>query len=90
MWSTQQVNAEHLQPEIDFDREGITWYQIVRCIRKFIPDKADPFARRGRKAAGLLEKMAELPKEKPPAGSAFLFERELRIMKKARNDRWRR
>ena len=37
------------------------------------PDKANPFVRRGRKAAGLLgKKMAELPKDKPEVSSAFL------------------
>jgi len=39
-----------------------------------VPDKAKPFVRRGRKAAGLLEKkMAELPKEELTVGSVFLF-----------------
>jgi hypothetical protein len=38
------------------------------------PDKAKPIARWGRKAAGLKKiKMAELPKEKLWARSAFLF-----------------
>jgi hypothetical protein len=29
--------------------------------------------RRGQQAAGLIVKMAELPKDKPEVGSAFLF-----------------
>jgi hypothetical protein len=32
--------------------------------------------RRGQKAAGLLEKMAELPKDKPLVSSAFLMLKE--------------
>jgi len=37
-------------------------------------DKAKPFVRKGRKAAGLLVKMAELPKDEPPVSSAFCFQ----------------
>ena len=41
------------------------------CI--FVLDKAKPSVRRGRKAAGLSCKMAELPKDRPTVSSAFLF-----------------
>lgn len=37
------------------------------------PDKAKPFERRGRKAAGLNNKMAELPKDESLACSVVLF-----------------
>jgi hypothetical protein len=37
--------------------------RIQKRIADNSPDKAKPFAKRGRKAAGLHGKMAELPKE---------------------------
>jgi hypothetical protein len=42
-------------------------------LNKLNPDKAKPFVRRERKAAGLLKKMAELPKDEPAVSSAFIF-----------------
>jgi hypothetical protein len=42
-----------------------------------LPDKAKPFVRRGRKAAGPAEGgTAELPKDGSSGGSAFLFYKE--------------
>ena len=41
------------------------------------PDKAQPSVRRGRKAAGLEKKMAELPKDEPLVSSAFYFDDHL-------------
>jgi hypothetical protein len=45
----------------------LTIHSAGQTIKKRIaddsPDKAKPFAKRGRKAAGLHGKMAELPKE---------------------------
>ena len=42
--------------------------------KKLNPDKAKPFVRRGRKAAGLIkEKMAELPKDETSGSSAFFI-----------------
>jgi len=42
-----------------------------------LPDKAKPFVRRGRKAAGPAKGgMAELPKDGSSGGSAFLFYRD--------------
>jgi hypothetical protein len=49
------------------------WYSLSYKAKSSIPDKAGPFVRRARKAAGLVRKMAELPKEKPSACPAFLF-----------------
>ena len=40
------------------------------------PDKAKPFVRRGRKAAGLYGKMAELPKEGTLGVLGFLFQQK--------------
>ena len=37
------------------------------------PEKVKPFVRGGRKAAGLFNKMGELPKEESLVGSALLF-----------------
>lgn len=46
---------------------------FIHNAKLLIPDKAGPFVRRARKAAGLVRKMAELPKEKLSECSAFLF-----------------
>jgi hypothetical protein len=37
------------------------------------PDKAKLAVKRGRKAAGLLKKMAELPRDRPSGGSVLLL-----------------
>jgi hypothetical protein len=46
-------------------------------------DKAKPFARRGRKAAGLLGKMAELPKDESSIAWLFLVNQQ-RLLKERR------
>ena len=40
------------------------YYYLYNIAKFSIPDKAGPFVRRARKAAGLVRKTAELPKEK--------------------------
>jgi hypothetical protein len=46
---------------------------LFPTIRIDLPDKAKPFVRRGRKAAGLKAEMAELPKDKPEVSPAFFI-----------------
>jgi len=57
-----------------------------RFLEMIFPDKAKPSARRGRKATGLIKsRMAELPKDDPWGGSAFLFSREAFLKNRKNN-----
>jgi len=66
------------QPEYHGALFKLTIHFAGQTIKKRIaddsPDKAKPFAKRGRKAAGLHGKMAELPKEASFGVLGFLYQ----------------